>query len=83
MGPPADKVSLMTSRTRAAVGCSVATLFVVLLGSLEAQQVSFDRIFRAEREPQNWLSYSGTVFNQRHSLLTQIAPGNVKNLELQ
>ena len=57
--------------------------FVVLTGSLFAQQVTFDRILRADREPQNWLSYSGTVFNQRYSPLTQITPGNVKNLELQ
>ena len=41
----------------------------------DAQQVSFDRILHADREPQNWLSYSGTVFNQRYSPLTQIAPG--------
>ena len=51
--------------------------------AVAAQQVTFDRIMRPDREPQNWLSYSGTVFNQRHSPLTQIAPGNVKNLELQ
>ena len=50
---------------------------------VQAQQVSFDRLLRADREPQNWLSYSGTVFNQRHSLLTQVTPANVKNLELQ
>ena len=72
----------MSSRTRAAFGCASVTLFVVLLCSAHAQQVSFDRLLRADREPQNWLSYSGTVFNQRHSLLTQITPGNVKNLEL-
>jgi len=57
-------------------------VFVVSV-SLFAQQVSFDRIMQADREPQNWLSYSGTVFNQRYSPLTQITPANVKNLELQ
>jgi alcohol dehydrogenase (cytochrome c) len=72
----------MTSRTRAAAGCAGVALFAVLLRSLGAQQVSFDRLLHADREPQNWLSYSGTVFNQRHSLLTQITPANVKNLEL-
>ena len=44
-------------------------------------QVSFDRILNADREPHNWLSYSGTTSNQRHSLLTQITPANVKNLQ--
>jgi alcohol dehydrogenase (cytochrome c) len=59
------------------------TFVVILCGPLFAQQVSFDRLLRADKEPQNWLSYSGTVFNQRYSQLTQISPANVKNLELQ
>lgn len=46
-------------------------------------QVSFDRILEANKEPQNWLTYSGTEMSQRHSLLTQITPANVKSLELQ
>ena len=46
-------------------------------------QVSFDRILHGDREPQNWLSYSGTPLNQRYSGLTQITPANVKNLQLQ
>jgi alcohol dehydrogenase (cytochrome c) len=50
---------------------------------LEAQQVTFDRVLHADKEPQNWISYSGTLFNQRYSPLTQITPANVKNLELQ
>jgi alcohol dehydrogenase (cytochrome c) len=44
--------------------------------------VSFDRILHAAQEPQNWLTYSGTVRGQRYSPLTQITPSNVKNLEL-
>jgi alcohol dehydrogenase (cytochrome c) len=46
-------------------------------------QVSFERILRADQEPQNWLTYSGTIMSQRHSQLAQITPANVKNLELQ
>ncbi len=49
---------------------------------LEAQ-VPFERILHAEREPQNWLSYSATVDNQRYSRLDAINTGNVANLELQ
>src|SRR4029079_9128705 len=52
------------------------------VASLQAQ-VTFERILRADREPQNWISYSGTPFNQRYSPLTQINTANVKNLELQ
>jgi alcohol dehydrogenase (cytochrome c) len=59
-----------------------ALLFVSLAAALPAQ-VSFDRILGANREPQNWLTYSGTTLSQRHSLLNQITPANVKNLELQ
>ena len=55
-----------------------------LAGALSAQSpVTFDRILNADKEPQNWLSYSGTTRSQRYSLLTQITPDNVKNLELQ
>ena len=35
-----------------------------LLGSLGAQ-VTFDRILNADKEPQNWLTYSGNVKGQR------------------
>ena len=59
-----------------------ALLFITITGSLFAQ-VSFDRIIRADKEPHNWLTYSGGVQSQRYSALTQITPENVKNLELQ
>lgn len=44
--------------------------------------VTFDRILHADREPRNWLTYSGTMRGDRHSRLTQITPANVKSLEL-
>jgi alcohol dehydrogenase (cytochrome c) len=62
----------------------LTTLAAVLAGvSLHAQQVSFERILRADREPHNWLTYSGGLFGHRHTGLTQITPANVRNLELQ
>ena len=65
----------------------VALVAVLLTGAAVAlraqQQVSFDRILHAEREPQNWLTYSGGIFSRRYSPLTQITPANVRNLELQ
>ncbi|HKY19799.1 MAG TPA: PQQ-dependent dehydrogenase, methanol/ethanol family [Vicinamibacterales bacterium] len=59
------------------------TLLLVLLGAAGSLhgQVSFDRLVRAAQEPQNWLSYSGGYFSQRHSDLAQVTPENVKNLE--
>jgi alcohol dehydrogenase (cytochrome c) len=50
--------------------------------SLRAQ-VTFDRILNGAREPHNWLSYSGTLRNERYSPLTQITAANVRNLQLQ
>jgi alcohol dehydrogenase (cytochrome c) len=50
-------------------------------GSLWAQ-VSWERLLNANREPQNWLTYSGTMQSQRYSTLSEIKPDNVKNLEL-
>jgi alcohol dehydrogenase (cytochrome c) len=59
-----------------------ALLFCFVAGSLFAQ-VSFDRILSADREPHNWLTYSGTPFSQRYSQLNEITPDNVKDLEIQ
>src|SRR5215468_9184261 len=59
-----------------------ALLLLFAAGALPAQ-VSFDRLLNPAREPQNWLTYSGTMMSQRHSPLTQITPQNVKSLEMQ
>lgn len=45
-------------------------------------EVPFERILRADHEPQNWLTYSGSFTSQRHSGLTQITPENAKDLTL-
>ena len=69
-------------------GCEGARVrrFVVAFVALATlslnAQVTYDRLVRAAEEPQNWLSYSGGYFSQRYSELKQIAPANVKNLEL-
>ena len=64
-----------------------ALLLVLVAGYVwppaQAQQVTFDRIQHADKEPQNWLTYSGNNMGQRYSPLNQITPANVKNLELQ
>ena len=44
--------------------------------------MSPDRILNAQKEPQNWLTYSGSYLSQRYSQLTQITPANAKDLEL-
>ena len=45
-------------------------------------QVTPERLLHANDEPQNWLTYSGSYASQRYSLLKQVNPTNVKNLEL-
>jgi alcohol dehydrogenase (cytochrome c) len=62
---------------------SGSVLAATVLYSSAQAQVTFERILNAEREPQNWLSYSATLTNQRHSSLDQIDTRNVGELELQ
>jgi alcohol dehydrogenase (cytochrome c) len=47
-----------------------------------ATSVTFDRILKANQEPQNWLTYGGNLSSWRHSDLTEITPANAKELEL-
>ena len=54
---------------------------LLFIGPVQAQ-VMFDSILHASREPQNWLTYSGSYSSQRYSLLDQINRDNVKNLQL-
>src|ERR1700728_3700663 len=58
-------------------------LLFVLMAPTVWGQVTFDRILGADKEPQNWLTYSGSLMSQRYSTLSQITPDNVKNMELQ
>jgi alcohol dehydrogenase (cytochrome c) len=57
-----------------------ATWILAACVSLSAQ-VPFERIRSAEREPGNWLTYSGNYSAHRHSLLDQINGGNVAKLK--
>jgi alcohol dehydrogenase (cytochrome c) len=62
-------------------------LLISIAGSLSVgpglAQVSFNRILDADKEPQNWLTYSGTLQGLRYSSLTQITRDNVKKLQQQ
>ena len=57
-------------------------LLVSLVSSPAAGQVTFERLIRANDEPHNWLTYSGTYLSQRYSLLEQIDLTNATNLEM-
>src|SRR5437667_9157395 len=45
-------------------------------------QLTYDRLLKAESEPQNWLTYSGSYKSWRYSRLDQINRQNVANLKL-
>jgi alcohol dehydrogenase (cytochrome c) len=68
----------MISRWR---GPFLLSLFWLIPFSLAAQ-VSSDRLLHSSVEPQNWLTYSGDYSSRHYSLLQQISPANVKDLEL-
>ena len=75
---------MTTHRTllRAARFGGQALILITLTLSAVDAQVTHDRLVRALNEPQNWLTYSGGYFSQRHSPLRQIDPANVKGLEM-
>ena len=54
-----------------------ALLFVISL----AGQVPYERILQAGREPESWLTYSGTYRSHRYSTLDQITRENVSRLQ--
>lgn len=64
-----------------AFATSVLAALLAVCGTASAQ-ITFDRILDPSSEPGNWLSYSRTLDNQRHSPLDQINTTNVADLEL-
>jgi alcohol dehydrogenase (cytochrome c) len=58
------------------------TLVAALVPALLGAQVTWERLANEQKEPQNWLTYSGSNNGQRYSALTQITAANVKNLQL-
>src|SRR5262245_39611443 len=57
-------------------------LFAALAAAPAWNQVSNERLLKADSEPQNWLTYSGSYKGWRHSRLAQINRQNVKDLKL-
>jgi alcohol dehydrogenase (cytochrome c) len=61
--------------------CLSPGFLALLLAPTLSAQITYDRLLNAAREPQNWLTYSGTYNGRRYSALDQINPRNVKTLE--
>ncbi len=68
-------------RTLLLILLTVGTLNLTA-GTLEAQ-VTFERLLNADREPENWLTYSGNNAGQRYSPLTEVNKANVSELEVE
>ena len=49
-------------------------IFIALLSSSLSAQVTYERLLRADREPQNWLTYSGGYAGHRYSSLVADQP---------
>jgi alcohol dehydrogenase (cytochrome c) len=71
----------MTGRIRFALVLACSVALASLLHGQVSPTVSYERLTRAAKEPQNWLTYSGSYSSQRYSPLDQINLSNVKNLE--
>ena len=57
-------------------------LLLAMIGSAAFAQVPYERIVNAQKEPGNWLTYSGNYAGQRYSPLTQLTPANAANLHV-
>jgi alcohol dehydrogenase (cytochrome c) len=62
-------------------GLALASATIAAAQSQPQVNVPFERIRNADRDPGNWLTYSGNYFAHRHTKLTQITPANVANLK--
>lgn len=61
---------------------ALAIAVAVLLPAAATAQVSFDRLRHADKDPGNWLTYSGNLQGHRFSPLDQLTPANVANLKV-
>ena len=51
--------------------------------ALLAGDVSYQDLLQANRQPHNWLTYSGTYASHRHSLLDSVTTANAGKLGLE
>src|SRR5215475_3228272 len=56
-------------------------LILLLLISAARAQVPYERIRDAEKEPNNWLTYSGNYAGHRYSPLDELTPANIAELK--
>ena len=59
----------------------IMLVMALVIATSANSQVPFDRIVRAENEPEHWLTYSGNYSSHRFSELSQITTKNVSRLK--
>ena len=59
---------------------SIAILLFMIVPRAAHAQVTFDRLLHSEKEPQNWVTYSGDYSGKRFSALDQINTATVNKL---
>jgi alcohol dehydrogenase (cytochrome c) len=73
----------MITKRIASLACVLAFVFTAAWAvHAQSREVTFERLVNAEKEPGNWLTYSGGYNGWRYSRLSQIDIGNVKNLKV-
>ena len=73
----------MTRIERQIVVSAVACVWAAAMAAQPVAQVTSDRLVNASKEPQQWLTYSGTYDGTRYTPLDQINRSNVQRLALQ
>ena len=61
--------------------CAFLIVLVTLPWSTALGQMTYQRLLESDREPHNWVTYSGSYNGQRYSQLEQINVKNVQKLE--
>ena len=56
-------------------------IFILVAGMPLCGQVTYERILHTDKEPGNWLTYSGNYSSHRYSRLDQVNTGNVARLK--
>jgi len=57
-------------------------LIALSSAGLATGQVTYERLLRAENEPQNWMTYSGSYKGWRYSALDQVDRSNAGKLKV-
>ena len=60
----------------------IAAVIMATGFGIASAQVPFNRLLNAQSDSQNWLTYNGNLKSTHYSMLDQINPGNVANLDL-